>query len=187
MAYSAGARARANSARRRARGKRRRRGPRPGAGRASTPRLKVSSATDRWFCGRPISASAPAKPRPCISPKRKATSAGQRRERVGLLVQRLAGDEHDGKRDRGFDRRRAQREQLERAQRERNAVRDGERGDGPHQPPVEAHEKQQRQHEQQVVDAAQDVLDAEHAVGRGDLAHAALVVGRAVKAHRGLR
>ena len=32
----------------------------------STPRLKVSKATSRWLSGRPISLSAPAKPRPCL-------------------------------------------------------------------------------------------------------------------------
>ena len=57
----------------------------------------------------------------------------------------------------------------------------------PDQPPVEADQEQQAEHEQQVIEAAQDVLDAEHRVGARDLAHAAPVVGRAVELHRRLR
>ena len=73
------------------------------------------------------------------------------------------------------------------ALRERQAVRERERGDRPDQLAPEADQEQQRGDEQQVVDAAQDVLDAEHHVGARDLAHAALVVGRAVQLHRRLR
>ena len=58
------------------------------------------------------------------------------------------------------------------ARREREAVREGERGDGLHQPPAAARDDQQREHEQQMVDAGQDVLDAEHGVSAGDLQRA---------------
>ena len=53
-----------------------------------TPTLKVSSATNKWLSGNPISLSAPAKPRPWTSPNRKATTAGQRRESVGIIIKR---------------------------------------------------------------------------------------------------
>jgi hypothetical protein len=49
---------------------------------SSTPRLKVRSATGRWLSGSPISLTAPAKPRPCTRPNRKATTAGKRRDSV---------------------------------------------------------------------------------------------------------
>ena len=44
---------------------------------------------------------------------------------------------------------------------ERDAVRDRERGHRLHQPPRPARDDEQRQHEQQMIDAEQDVLDAE--------------------------
>jgi hypothetical protein len=47
--------------------------------------------------------------------------------------------------------------------------------------------KQQAQHEREVIEAGEDVLHAEHHVCGGDLAHAALVFGRAVQLHRRLR
>ncbi len=47
---------------------------------------------------------------------------------------------------------------------ERDAVRDGERGDGEEDSFAAADDQQQRQHEQQVIHAAEDVLDAEHQV-----------------------
>jgi hypothetical protein len=61
-------------------------------------------------------------------------------------------------------------------------VRHRERGDRPDEPPIEADEEQQREHEQQMVEAAQDMFDAEDAVRAGDLADTAAVVGGAVQA-----
>jgi len=43
---------------------------------ASTPRLKVNSATGTSVCGSPVSFSAPAKPKPCSRPKANATTQG---------------------------------------------------------------------------------------------------------------
>ena len=44
-------------------------------------------------------------------------------------------------------------------------MRQRERGDRRDQPPRALHQDHQRQHEQQVIEADQDVLDAEHGVG----------------------
>ena len=52
--------------------------------------------------------------------------------------------------------------ETERRGRERDAVRHGERRDCRHEPAPAADQEQQPEHEQQVVDAEQDVLDAEH-------------------------
>ena len=50
---------------------------------------------------------------------------------------------------------------AERRQRERDAVRDGERGDRLHQQAHAAHDEHQREHEEQMIDAKEDVLDAQ--------------------------
>ena len=50
---------------------------------ASTPTLKNSSAMGIDACGNPISASAPAKPKPCNRPKVNATTHGYLSVRLG--------------------------------------------------------------------------------------------------------
>ena len=102
------------------------------------------------------------------------------RQRVAV-AQGFAGDQHDRQRDRGFDRRRAQRDPAAHAAGQRQAVRQRERADGADQPAPKADQEQQAGHEQQVVEPAQDVLDAQDRVGARDLAAAAMVVGRAIQ------
>ena len=87
-------------------------------------------------------------------------------------VHDLGGDEHDAERDHRLDRRPGHVHPAERRRDERDAVRDGECGDRGDDALAAAHDQQQRQHEQQVIDAAEDVLDAEHEIRPGDLAGA---------------
>ena len=72
----------------------------------------------------------------------------------------LGTEEQDRQRDRGVEGRRRHRGVAERRDRERDAVRERERGDRLHEHPRRAHDQEQTEHEQQVVDAQQDVLDA---------------------------
>ena len=141
----------------------------------STPTLNISSATGIAFCGRPTSASAPAKPKPCSRPKLKATTHGARAVRPGLprrpwttsaatktmlraMIASTGGPGHVHPAHRRSD--------------QGDAVRDRERGDRGDDALAAAHDQQQCQHEQQVVDAAEDVFDAEDQIGPGDLAGA---------------
>ena len=123
--------------------------------------------------GRPISLSAPAKPNPCSRPKVKATIHGMRaarpaRPRRGL--QDFGGDEHDAQRDHRLDRLAAAHGRRRASPAPRvmlcatvNAV---TVFTSRHVP---VGQEQQRQHEQQVVDAGQDVLDPKPEIGAGDL------------------
>ncbi len=101
-------------------------------------------------------------------------------------TQRFDRREHDRQRDRGFYRTAAQRQQPQSAAGQRQAVREREGRDGPDQLAVEAHQEQQADHEEQMVDAAQDVLDTEHRVGGDDLAASACIVRTAEQLRLGL-
>ncbi len=57
---------------------------------------------------------------------------------------------------------------AERRQSKRDAVRDSESSDGLDQLPAAAGDDNQREHEQEMVNARQDVLDAEHGIRAGD-------------------
>lgn len=72
-------------------------------------------------------------------------------------VQCLGGHQQDGQRDHRFHGRRAQCQPAHGAEPQRQAVGDGEGGDGPHQPAIEAHQEEQRHDEQQVVQPGEDV------------------------------
>ena len=140
---------------------------------SSTPTLKNSSATGIAWSGRPTSLSAPAKPRPCSRPKAKATSHGRRAVRLCPAAPRihdLHRDEHDAERDRRLDRRAGHMRRSRASPRASvmlcatvkavtvSAMR--------FQPP---HQDDERQHEEQMVDAEEDVLDAEPEIGGGHL------------------
>ena len=84
----------------------------------------------------------------------------------------LGAEEQDRQRDRRIQRQQRRARVAERGHRQRDAVRQRERGDRLHQHPAVAHDQQQPQHEQQVVDAEQDVLDAEAQVRRPNAASA---------------
>ncbi len=135
----------------------------------STPRLNNSSAPSFASCGRPISASAPAKPKPCSSPKPKATAHGIAYVRPVLAprgAHHFIADDENAERDHDFDCSLRQAREAQRRGAERDAVRDRERGERADQPPQRRHEQDQADHEEHVIDAAQDVLDAEHEVRR---------------------
>lgn len=66
---------------------------------------------------------------------------------------------HDGQGNGGFDR---SRRDVNKAQ--RNAVGNGERSDGFDQHPAATNNEQQGQNKQQVIDAQEDMLDAERGV-----------------------
>jgi hypothetical protein len=93
------------------------------------------------------------------------------------LAQCFTGHQHDRQRNAGLHRRWAQGQQAQRTAGQRQAVRGGEGGDGEHQMPTKAHQEQQADHEQQVVDSAEDVFHTQHGIGPGQLAAAALIVG----------
>ena len=138
----------------------------------STPTLNSSSASGISACGRPIVVKPLAKPKPCSSPNANATTHGWR---IVKLVSPapppddLRAEEEDAERDRGVERRQRRARVAERGDRQRDAVRDGERGDRLHQHPAVADDEQQAEHEEQVVDAEQDVLDAEAQVAERPL------------------
>jgi hypothetical protein len=71
--------------------------------------------------------------------------------------------------DDGLDRRRRHPDNAKRCETERDAVRDGEGGHRLDQPPRAPRDDQQREHEQQMVHAAEDVLDAQRQVGTDHL------------------
>ena len=87
-------------------------------------------------------------------------------------VQDLHRDEGDRQRDDGLDRRAGHLHPAERGGDQRDAVGDREGRDRRQDAFAAAHDQQQGQHEQQVVDAAEDVLDAEHQVAPGHFAAA---------------
>src|SRR5687768_12450181 len=51
------------------------------------------------------------------------------------------------------------------------------------QPPVEAHEEQQREHEQQMIEATEDMLDAKYGVCLRNLTHPPSIFGRSIELH----
>ena len=133
------------------------------------PTLKVSSASGISCAGSPTSSSAPAKPMPCSKPKPPAASQGRRRSqcRVGVLARELHRHHEDAERDRELDQVDRIAQETQRRQRERDAVAQRERGDRPHQAPPARDQQQQPEHEQQVIDAAEDVPDAHpHVIDR---------------------
>ena len=136
----------------------------------STPILKNSKATGMWLPGNPASLRPPANPSPCISPNTNATSQGiravtvcspPRTRRISAATNMML------ERDRRLHRRWRNVHPPERRSRQGQAVGDRERGHGLDELPAAAHQDEQCQHEQKVVNARQDVLDAEHGVGTG--------------------
>ena len=101
--------------------------------------------------------------------------------RQGLaIVQGFGRDQHDGQGNAGLHRRRTQDQPAQGAGRQRQAVSQRKRGDGADQATAKAHQKQQADHEQQVVDAGQDVLHAQPAIGARHFG-AATAVARATE------
>ena len=72
----------------------------------------------------------------------------------------VGADVDDAQRDRRLDDPRRRGDEVQRRERQRDAVRDGERGDDERQLAERAAEQQQADQEQQVVGADQDVVDA---------------------------
>ena len=133
----------------------------------STPTLKNSRASGMAFCGKPISASAPANPRPCSRPKLKATTHGARdvSPQSPPPLQDLQSYEHDRKRDRRLDQGARDMDDAKGRQRQGDRVGHREGGDRLQQALEAAHEHDQRQHEQQMVEAGEDVLDSQQRIG----------------------
>ena len=128
----------------------------------------------------PTSLKAPAKPKPCSKPNENAITHGNRCIRfavsadasAGVLPRELGGEEQNAERDDRLDGRRLARVEAERRGAERDAVSDRERRDGCDEAANALHDQEQRQNEQQVIEAEQDVLDAEHEVRAHDLERA---------------
>ena len=136
----------------------------------STPTLKDTSDQASASRGRPNSFSTEANPKPWMRPKKPAKSgrasrAGARAPRPAPAVagnheQIVGADDHDRERDERLDDPCRRAEDVERRQRQRDAVPDRERRDDQRQAPERAAEEQQADQEQDVVRADQDVLDA---------------------------
>jgi hypothetical protein len=77
----------------------------------------------------------------------------------------LGSDEHDAQRNGGLDGWPGHVDEAKGGAGQREAVGERECGDGHDQTARALDENQQRENEHQVVDAAQDVLEAEHQVG----------------------
>jgi hypothetical protein len=80
--------------------------------------------------------------------------------------------EHDAERDRRFDGRSRHVNESESRAGEGETMCEGKGRDRRNEPARSFHQHQQREHEQQMVDAAENVLDAEHQVRAGDRQHA---------------
>ena len=80
----------------------------------------------------------------------------------------LDGQEEDRQRNQRLDEPRRDLEESERRRSQRDAVRDGEGGDGRREPPPAADQQHKAKHEKQVVDAEHDVLDAEPKIAPRD-------------------
>ena len=135
---------------------------------SSTPILKNSSATGIAWPGRPTSLNAPAKPRPCSRPNAKATSHGRRAGKAFPASRRihdLHRDERDAERDRSLDRRAGDIQKAERRSGQRDAVRDSEGRDSEGDALPAPHKNDERQDEEQMVDAEKNVLDAKPEIG----------------------
>ena len=81
----------------------------------------------------------------------------------------LQCDDDDAQRDQRLDRSRGRLQWPEDRERERDAVRDGERGHGRHEPARPWDDQHEAEHEEEVVDPENDVLDPEeeeHAASR---------------------
>ena len=134
---------------------------------SSIPALNDTSASGMSPGGRPASASAPANPKPCSRPNPSAISQGNRRISVGrvTVARQLDRERQDADGDQHLDGPRRHARQPQRRGRQRDAVAQGEGGDGPHQQPVVvAEQEQQAEDEEQVVGAREDVLDAQRHV-----------------------
>ncbi len=86
---------------------------------------------------------------------------GQALSLSALEAQEFAGEEDDRQRDHRVEDGRRKPRHTERGERQGDAVGHGERGDRFQQQPAAADDQQQREDKDQVVDAEQDVLDAE--------------------------
>ena len=130
---------------------------------SSIPTLNVARAARSMS---PDQLSEPANPSPCSRPKPKT---------IRQPVAALAAEHHVGRhvgdreRDQRLDDLRRHVHPAERAERQRDAVRGGERGRQLDHLAEAAGAEQQRQQEQHVVDPEQDVLDPDRheAAGRG--------------------
>ena len=109
-------------------------------------------------CGTPISASAPAKPKPWMRPKPKV-----RRERAPMRPARQVLDAHvgDRQRDQHFDPAGRSAHHAEHARGEGDRVREREGGHREQHVARAPADQQQAGQEQQVIDARQDVFEAE--------------------------
>ena len=106
---------------------------------------------------------------------------GRPRREPGLAAQPvhdLRCDEHDAQRDHRFDRWTGHVHPAQRRRYQRDAVCHGESGDGREDSLAPAHDQQQREHEQQMIDAAEDVFDPEHEVRPGDFRCAGRALAR---------
>ena len=111
--------------------------------------------------GSPIMVSPLANPNPCKSPNAKATTQGWRMVRLALaaLISNDLRTEKENARALSRLPRAARGARVAQGRhRERQAVRDRERGDRLQQHPSIRHEKEEAEDEQQMVDAEQDVF-----------------------------
>ena len=131
---------------------------------ASTPTLKNSSASGMCPGGQPDFAQRSRKAEPVQQPERERHNPRPAlcQSRTALVTtDDLAGHEHDAQGDDRLDRPLRHMHKSERRRRERDAVGDGERGDGLHQLPSAAGDDDQGEDEQQMIHPHQNVLDTE--------------------------
>ena len=133
----------------------------------STPRLKEKSDTPSARSGSPVSRSTLAKPKPCTRPNASATHARTSRP-LPSDQQVVRADKDDAEGNRGFDDARRRVDDLQRRQRQRDAVADCEGRDDRQQSPEAAAEQQQADDEENVVGPDGDVVDTR---GREGLEH----------------
>ena len=130
---------------------------------SSTPTLKAKSASGTSCCGQADRGQRAGEAEPVQQAERERDHPRPLRRQAwpaAPRVQDLRGEQQDAERDRGFDGRPGHVNNAERGERERDRVRDREGRDRPHEHARAAHDQHQREDEQQMVVAEQDVLDA---------------------------
>ena len=106
--------------------------------------------------GNPNSRSTLANPNPCTRPN---VNADPRTQIAAVTSHEIVGShEHDAQRDRRLDDARRRREDVQRGQRQRDAVPDRERGDDADEGHPAAAEQQQTDEKQDVIRPDQDVM-----------------------------
>ena len=128
---------------------------------SSMPRLNEKSASGSACLGRPAAGQCAREAEPVQQPEAEGQQRGTAREQrrgAAVRLRQRRGQRDQAPGDRDLDRRRGDPHAAEARGGERDAVAEREGGDREQQPPPAAQQHEQPEHEQQVVDAAREML-----------------------------